>query len=133
MVSTVPVARVVIRATVTHLMSLFLDPDEASTRPAVLTALAALCTTVRKLYDTPAADSTRDHKTERLLEDFKDQLLGAFTVELTNAQSCAAAIDGLRQLVLIPELLSNEELGFVVHNLNELLQTEGASADGEIR
>ena len=133
MASTVPVARVVIRATVTHLMSLFLDPDEASTRPAVLTALTALCTTVRKLYDTPAADSTRDHKTERLLEDFKDQLLGAFTVELTNAQSCAAAIDGLRQLVLIPELLSNEELGFLVHNLNELLQTEGASADGEIR
>ncbi|KAH7105998.1 ARM repeat-containing protein [Auriculariales sp. MPI-PUGE-AT-0066] len=127
--TTLPVAKTVTKATVTHLMSLFLDPDEATIRPAILTALAALCTTIRKIYEEPG----RDYKSERLLDDYKDQLLGAFTVELKNPPSSGAAIDGLHQMVLIPELLSNEELGFIVHNLNELLQTENANVEGDVR
>ena len=123
----VPLARAVLSSSITHLMSLFLDPDEAPNRPAVLSSLASLCTTVRKLYERPE----RSYDTERLLESYKDQLLGAFTIELKNPESTASALDGLHQMVLIPDLLSDEELGFVVHNLNELLQID--SIDSEIR
>lgn len=100
-------------------MGLFLSPDEISTRPAILSALSALCTAVRQLYQPP---SERKYSTEKLLESYKDQLLGAFTVELKNPASTGVALAGLHQMVLIDDLLTNEEVGFVVHNTNELLQ-----------
>ncbi|EJD43759.1 ARM repeat-containing protein [Auricularia subglabra TFB-10046 SS5] len=126
--TTLPVGRAVISASITHLMGLFLNPDEAPNRPAVLGSLASLCTTVRKFY---SDDSSRSYAEEKLLEAFKDQLLGAFTIELKNPESTAAALDGLQQMVLVPGLLSDEELGFVVHNLNDILLS--VNVEGETR
>lgn len=109
-------------------MTLFLSPDEVSTRPAILAALASLCAAVQKLYEPPSA---RVYASEKVLEAYKDQLLGAFTIELKNPASTGAALAGLNHLVQINDLLSSEEVGFVVHNLNDLLQFE--EMDSETR
>ncbi|KZV92361.1 hypothetical protein EXIGLDRAFT_710205 [Exidia glandulosa HHB12029] len=129
LIDTTPaVGRAVLSASITHLMTSFFSSDQATARPAILTALASLCTTVQKLYEQP---SSRTYSSERLLEAYKDQLLGAFTIELKNPPSTGAALSGLHQLVTIDGLFSDEEVGFVVHNLNDLLQFE--EMDSETR
>ncbi|KZV93127.1 hypothetical protein EXIGLDRAFT_768350 [Exidia glandulosa HHB12029] len=129
LIDTTPaVGRAVLSASITHLMTSFFSSDQATARPAILTALASLCTTVQKLYEQP---SSRTYSSEMLLEAYKDQLLGAFTIELKNPPSTGAALSGLHQLVTIDGLFSDEEVGFVVHNLNDLLQFE--EMDSETR
>lgn len=63
--------------------------------------------------------STSDQTTPLL--PYKDQVLGVFTVGLKATSSCLPALSGLKYMVTTPDLLSDEELGFIVHNVNELL------------
>ena len=96
--------------------------------------------TLRLLADViiAARDSTKlepetlpDHD-EVALAPYKDEVLGVFTVGLKTATIRKYALDGLKGLVTTRGLLSDEELGFVVHNVNEVL-SEGGDEDEDVR
>lgn len=64
------------------------------------------------------------------LFQYKDEVLGVLTVGLRNASSASPGLTGLKGMVTTRGLLSEEELGFIVHNINELLQSsESENAD----
>lgn len=55
---------------------------------------------------------------------YKDEVLGVLTVGLSTQSTCCHALDGLKGLVTTHGLLTDEEVGFVVHKVNELLSGE---------
>lgn len=66
------------------------------------------------------------------LSPYKDEVLGVFTVGLKTANTQKFALDGLKGLVTTRGLLSDEELGFIVHNVNEVLSDSGVE-DEDVR
>ena len=66
------------------------------------------------------------------LAPYKDEVLGVLTVGLTAGSPAQPTLDGLKALVTTPGLLTDEELGFVVHKVNELLQ-DGHEENEDIR
>lgn len=63
----------------------------------------------------------RSYEEEKLLDQFKDEILGVFTVGLKTDSSTISALMGLDALVQTPGLLADDELGYVVHGINEVL------------
>ena len=103
-----------------HLVRLFLDLDEASNRPATLLLLSE--------FTEAARDSIKNDRNEisptvnSLLMPYKDEVLGVFSVGLTSSSARNAALSGLNAMIATPNLLSNEELGFIVHNVDQVLE-----------
>lgn len=100
-----------------HLVRLFLTPDEASTRGPTLLLLSELIASAR--------DSTTKLSSEDVdppLLPYKDEVLGVFSVGLKLATTRNAALSGLKIMASTKKLLSDEELGFIVHNVNEIIQ-----------
>jgi len=119
--------------TIPHLIALFRDPSEITNRPATLTALETLIRAVSNLFqETKALDAARTYGAERPLDTFKDEILGVFTVGLKVTGGTPQALAGLDAMVNIPDLLADEEVGFVVHSINEVLASTTDSAD-EVR
>ncbi|KAI0339641.1 ARM repeat-containing protein [Trametopsis cervina] len=121
--STTPsVGKFTLAQTVPHLVQLFLNPDEIQNRAATLALLAELVEAAREasIADAPS------------LLQFKDEVLGVLTVGLQSTTSCRHALAGLKGMVLTPKLLSDEELGFVVHNVNEVLTKEETQENDDI-
>jgi DNA repair/transcription protein MET18/MMS19 len=112
---------------------LFRDPAEISNRPATIAALEAI---IHALCDVFAAregsDATRSYEEERPLDPFKDDVLGVFTVGLKADSSASSALTGLDALVKLPGLLNHDELGYVVHSINEVL-TESPESSNDVR
>ncbi|KAF8489304.1 ARM repeat-containing protein [Gautieria morchelliformis] len=134
LVKTTPfITRYTVSQTVPHLIRLFRDPAEISNRPATL---AALETIIRALYDVFTAregsDVTRSYEEEKPLDPFKDEVLGVFTVGLKADSSASSALMGLDALVKLPGLLNHDELGYVVHSINEVL-TESTESSNDVR
>ena len=104
-------------------MGLYRDPDELIHRPQILTLLCIIVS---------AIDAERvtleQFGLQGLLLSYKDDVLGAFISGTKNPGSCEAALEGLKKLTKMQDALSEEELVYVVHNINEVLQAE----DGEI-
>ncbi|KAI0686671.1 ARM repeat-containing protein [Cytidiella melzeri] len=123
--STPSVAKYTLSQAVPHLVQLFLNPDEAQNRAATLGLLADLVGAVR---ESSVGGAITERGTPSLLP-YKDEVLGVFTVGLKNAASCVYAISGLKGLALIPGLLTEEELGFVVHSVNEVLTNDETLED----
>ncbi|KZT25249.1 ARM repeat-containing protein [Neolentinus lepideus HHB14362 ss-1] len=115
------VSRYTLGCALPHLTAIFHNPDEASNRTPTLTLLCELIIAAR--------DSTPDSSPDVKLAAFKDDLLGIMTVGLKNESSCAAALDGLKALVTTSGLVTNDELGYVVHNVNEVIAEEWANAE----
>lgn len=65
-----------------------------------------------------------------MLAPFKDELVGVLTVALKTTPSARPALAGIKGLVETPGLLTDEEIGFVVHSVNEILL---ADSDEEVR
>lgn len=105
---------------VPHLVRIFLNPDETLNRPPVLLLLSDLVIAARDSISNDIGSST--DKPEAPLMPYKDEVLGVFTVGLKTSTSRRAALDGLKGMVTTPTLLTDEELGFIVHNVNEILQ-----------
>ena len=63
------------------------------------------------------------------LSPYKDEVLGVLTVGLKTPASAYPAIDALKSMVRTPGLLTDEELGFIVHNVNEVLQKDEDETD----
>ncbi|KAL1662729.1 RNAPII transcription regulator C-terminal-domain-containing protein [Schizophyllum commune] len=128
--STTPsVSRFTLLQVVPHLLKLFNSPDELSTRPAILQLLSEVIAASR--------DSTlisQDDK-EVALAPYKDEVLGVLTVGLKSPSSRSSALSGLTGLVTTPGLITDDEVGFIVHNLSELVQaglTEEDDAGDEV-
>ncbi|KAI0940934.1 hypothetical protein AcV7_003173 [Taiwanofungus camphoratus] len=122
MATTPSVARFTLSRVVPHLVKLFLDPDEAPNRAPVLSLLSDSVAAARDSMSTDA--EIRLAGSDIPLSPFKDEVLGVFTTGLKTPSSAQSALNGLKGMVTTRGLLTDEELGFVVHNVNGLLQTE---------
>ncbi|TFY73800.1 hypothetical protein EWM64_g10212 [Hericium alpestre] len=118
--STTPsVSKYTLAQAVPHLHKLFLDPAERPSRGAILSRLASLIGAARD--STLTSQATDSGKEVPPLLPYKDNVLGALTVGLKTPSSAHPAIDGLDAMITTPGLLEDDELGFVVQNLNDLL------------
>lgn len=99
-----------------HLVRLFLSPDEASTRTPILLLLSELIASARDSTTKSSSD------VDSPLLPYKDEVLGVFSVGLKLATTRNAALSGLKVLASTKQLLSDEELGFTVHNVDEIIE-----------
>ncbi|KAI1791817.1 ARM repeat-containing protein [Ganoderma leucocontextum] len=126
--STTPsVARFTLARAVPHFVKLFLDPDELPNRAPTLRLLADLIEAARK--STSQDPEVLPDEGNVPLSPYKDEVLGILTVGLKAPASAYPAIDALKSMVLTGGLLTDEELGFVVHNVNEVLQKDEEESD----
>jgi DNA repair/transcription protein MET18/MMS19 len=116
------ITRYTVSKTIPHLIQLFRDPAEVSNRPATLAALETIIRALCNVF-TPrsSADTARSYEEEKPLDRFKDEILGVFTVGLKTDNSTSSALMGLDAMVKMYGLLANDELGYVVHSINEVL------------
>ncbi|KAH9161567.1 ARM repeat-containing protein [Lactarius sanguifluus] len=125
--STTPsVSRYTLSHVVPHLTKLSVDPDELPNRGAVLSLLASLIAASRD-----SALKVINSK-EIFLLPFKDEVLGVLVLGLKGKSSLCPAIEGLSGLVTTPDLLDDDEIGFVVQKVNDVISDQqedlGASA-----
>ena len=111
---------------VPHLVQLFLNPDEIQNRAPTTRLLGDLVNAAQKI-------TTTDTEGQLPLAPYKDEVLGVFTVALKATVSCAHALDGLKGMIVTVGLLTDEELGFIVHNVNEILSAEENQENEDIR
>ena len=119
------VSRYTISQAIPHLFRLFLDPDEASNRAATLFLLSEFTEAARDYNDKNKTSPT----VNSLLMPYKDEVLGVFSVGLNASSTRNAALLGLNAMVATQGLLSNEELGFIVHNVDQVLEGEQDDVD----
>lgn len=120
--------RFIVSSSFALLIDLYLSPDETTTRPAIVSAMARICQALHSVR-IRSNNSQKQHVGDHAIEPFKDQLIGAFTSSLTDHDSVKIALEGILSLVRLEHVLSSAELGFVVHKLNELLLSDGHEAD----
>ncbi|KZT67370.1 ARM repeat-containing protein [Daedalea quercina L-15889] len=120
MATTPSVARFTLSQVTPHLVKLFLNPDELPNRAPTLRLLADVISAARDSM--PNDPETLPAEEDIPLAPYKDEVLGVLTVGLTAGSSAQPALDGLKALVTTRALLADDELGFVVHKVNELLQ-----------
>ncbi|KAN0138202.1 ARM repeat-containing protein [Lactarius tabidus] len=114
--STTPsVSRYTLSHAVPHLTKLSVDPDELPNRGPVLALLASLIAASR---DSALKEINSD---EVFLLPFKDEVLGVLVHGLTGQASLGPAIEGLSGLVTTPGLLDDDEIGFVVQKVNDVI------------
>jgi DNA repair/transcription protein MET18/MMS19 len=109
-----------------------MSPDEITNRAPILLLLADLINaapdSVPKEAQDPAVEDTAP------LTMFKDEILGAVSTGLQVVTSRRPALAVIKALVTTKFLLSGEELGFMVHLVNEVLQAdEGESEETRYR
>ena len=57
------------------------------------------------------------------LMPYKDEVLGVFSVGLKASSSRLPTLSGLKGMITTKNLLSDEELGFIVHNVDEIIES----------
>lgn len=105
-------------------MKLLRDPEEQAHRSQILTLLCIIVGAIESKL--PALE---EYGLQGQLLEFKDDVLGAFISGTKNMSNCEAALEGIRNLALMRDVLTEEELVYVVHNINELLQSNTDDAD----
>ena len=101
----------------------FHDPDEVSNRASVITLLT-------ELIDAPRGDATHastphvSAPSPSPLTASKDALLGLLIVSLKASATRLPALHGLTALVRTPTLIADDELGYIVLEVSELLSKE---------
>lgn len=104
-----------------HLLKLFLSPDEISNRPPILLLLADLINAAR---DSMSGIEDPEEEGRTPLIPYKDEVLGAMSAGLRDIASRRSALTGIMGMVTTKYLFSDEELGFVVHIVNQALQED---------
>jgi DNA repair/transcription protein MET18/MMS19 len=61
---------------------------------------------------------------EVFLLPFKDEVLGILVTGLKAQSSLRPAIEGLNGLVTTPDLLDDQEIGFVVQKVNDVISSQ---------
>ena len=102
-----------------------MDPDEASNRSATLLLLSEFTEAARDYKGRNEMPSTVDS----LLMPYKDEVLGAFSLGLDSSSTQNIALSGLNAMVATQDLLSNEELGYIVHKVDQVLEGEQNNID----
>ncbi|KAJ7576919.1 ARM repeat-containing protein, partial [Mycena floridula] len=111
---------------VPHLVKLFLNPDDAGTRPSILLLLSDIIAASR---ESMSEGNSEDAVVANPLKPFQDEVLGVAISGLKASGTRGPALACLLGLVSCKALLSEEELGFVVHNVNEILLADPDDAD----
>ncbi|KAG2110359.1 ARM repeat-containing protein [Suillus discolor] len=101
----------------------FHDPDEVSNRASVVILLTELIEACRGDV-THASVSQSSQSTLSPLAASKDALLGLLIVSLKGPATCLPALHGLNALVRTPKLVADDELGYIVLEVSELLRKE---------
>ena len=115
------VSRYTISQIVPHLVKLFLNPDELDGRPHILMLLSDLVTAVSKFTLTEVQALAEP---DVLLLQFKDELLNVILVGLNTSSTRRPALNALQSMLTPQSLLTDDELTFIVHNINEILLTD---------
>ena len=102
-------------------MKLYRDPGESSHRPQILTLFCVIIGAFGS--DQLSSDSPIP------LAAYKDDILSAFTSGLQTSAGREASLEGLKKLSQIHGILSEEELAYVVHGINEVLQSDDSTDD----
>lgn len=112
------VSRYTLSHAVPHLTKLFANPDELPNRGPVLSLLSSLVAAAR--------DSTAkaNNAEEIFLLPFKDEVLGVLVTGLKTQSSLRSAIEGLNGMVTTPALLDDQEIGFVVQKVNDVISSQ---------
>ncbi len=63
------------------------------------------------------------------LMPYKDEILGVLAVGLKSMSSRRPALAGLQGMVTTENLWTDEELTFIVHNVNEILNADSDEID----
>jgi len=100
---------------VPHFIRLFHDPDESPTRLGTLTLL---CEVIESARNAVGQDNT---VREPALMPFKDEVLGLYIAGLQLTSLRTVALSGLNALILTNGLLADEEIGYVVHKVNDII------------
>lgn len=110
------VSRYVAAKAIPHLIGLFQNPDEIVNRDSVVSHLADLSEALRK---SPLVVSGEGN-----LASLRDETLGVFVVGLKAFSSRKSALRGLKGMVETEGLIVDEELSFIVHNVNDVILDE---------
>ena len=100
-------------------MKLFRDPGEAIHRPRILTLLCVIVTEIKKKLQVIV-----DQGLQTLLLSFKDDILGTFITGIKNTESSEAALEGVKVLTQMEGVLKDDEIVYIVSQVNELLQAD---------
>lgn len=103
---------------VPHLTRLFVDPDELPNRGPVLSLLSSIIAAARD--STVKANNAEDI----FLLPFKDEVLGVLIDGLKAQPSLRPAIEGLNGMVTTLALLDDQEIGFVVQKVNDVISSQ---------
>lgn len=101
----------------------FHDPDEVANRASVVMLLTELIEACRG-DATHASISQSSQSSVSPLTASKDALLGLLIVSLKAPATCLPALHGLTALVRTPKLVADDELGYIVLEVGELLRKE---------
>ncbi|KAG1764825.1 ARM repeat-containing protein [Suillus occidentalis] len=101
----------------------FHDPDEVANRASVVMLLTELIEACRG-DATHASISQSSQSSISPLTASKDALLGLLIVSLKAPATCLPALHGLAALVRTPKLVADDELGYIVLEVGELLRKE---------
>ncbi|KAG9001211.1 hypothetical protein FRB90_011657 [Tulasnella sp. 427] len=118
--TTAGIRSLVVGQSIPHLIKLYLDPAEASQRSHIVLQLSNLLLTLQEVYSGDIASTS--YAQEHVLEAHKDELLGVISSSVKVADTRMAALSGTSHLVQIQGLLTDEELGYLVQHINELLE-----------
>jgi DNA repair/transcription protein MET18/MMS19 len=113
------VSQYTISKTVPHLLKLYKSPEEAPNRPPVLILLSDVVSAAR---DSTSVDKSVDEDTELPLAPFKDEILGVVASGLKNSTTVRPSLNCIKCLITTKGLLTDEELGFVVHSVSEIIR-----------
>ncbi|KAK0239096.1 ARM repeat-containing protein [Armillaria nabsnona] len=126
--STTPsVARYTISKTAPHLVTLFVTLEDTASRLSDLLLLSDLIAAARD----SVSNLQQSEVTETPLLPYKDEVLGIVTTGLQTSSLRRPALACLLGMVSTKNLLTDEELGFVVHKANEVLQGDANENDDE--
>ncbi|KAG1780953.1 Dos2-interacting transcription regulator of RNA-Pol-II-domain-containing protein [Suillus placidus] len=118
-----PLSRFAVSQAAELLIRNFHDPDEVSNRASVVMLLTELIEACRG-DATHAPISQSSHSSLSPLTASKDALLGLLIVSLKTPATCLPALHGLTALVRTPTLVADDELGYIVLEVSELLRKE---------
>ncbi|KAJ3721001.1 ARM repeat-containing protein [Lentinula raphanica] len=126
--STTPsVSRFTVAQTAPYLVKLYIQPDNLAARPSILLLLSDLIAAARDSMNVSKSNDSSSSETP--LGPYKDEILGIVSSALKVPSSRDPALACLLGMVSTDNLLSDEELGFIVHNVNEILSEESEEAE----
>lgn len=111
------IRRYTISQVVPHFVQLFHNPDESSTRFSTLTLLSEVIDAARDSDD----QGKEVIEFEPALTPYKDEVLRVYTVGLQSTSLRSAALSGLKAMIMSNNLLTDEEIGFIIHKVNDYI------------